>query len=109
LELCVENGLKSVAFSGISTGIYGYPIEDAARVACDEVRKFLESDKGQKVSFGFRFALSLLFTDQLLFPLSLRKIDQVIFCNFRPVDVSSCKPFSHACSARRGGTDSCSC
>ena len=50
LDLCVENGLKSVAFSGISTGIYGYPIEDAALVACDEVRKFLQSEKGEKVS-----------------------------------------------------------
>ncbi|GAA6019991.1 hypothetical protein JCM11491_004891 [Sporobolomyces phaffii] len=64
LELCVQHGIKSVAFSGISTGVYGYPIDAAARVACDEVRKFLESDDG-------------------------KKIDQVIFVSFRPVDVAS--------------------
>ena len=29
---------------------YGYPIDDAAAVACDEVRKFLESEDGGKVS-----------------------------------------------------------
>lgn len=28
---------------------YGYPIDDAAAVACDEVRKFLESEDAGKV------------------------------------------------------------
>jgi O-acetyl-ADP-ribose deacetylase (regulator of RNase III) len=55
LELCEEEGIKSVAFSGISTGIYGYPKDDAARVACDEARKFLDSEKGANVSYLVRF------------------------------------------------------
>ena len=33
LELAAEHGLKTVAFPGISTGIYGYPLEDATRIA----------------------------------------------------------------------------
>lgn len=33
LRLAVENGIKTIAFPAISCGVYGYPIEDAARVA----------------------------------------------------------------------------
>ena len=33
LELALKNGCKSIAFSGISTGGYGYPIEEAAEIA----------------------------------------------------------------------------
>lgn len=43
MELAVENKLKSIAFSGISTGVYGYPGVDAANAVLDEVRGFLES------------------------------------------------------------------
>ncbi|KAI2605632.1 MACRO domain-containing protein [Hypoxylon sp. NC1633] len=49
LELAVQNRLKTVAFSAISTGVYGYPSMDAANVACDTVRKFLDGDDGQKL------------------------------------------------------------
>ncbi|NQT32569.1 MAG: O-acetyl-ADP-ribose deacetylase [Candidatus Omnitrophica bacterium] len=31
-----ENGLKSIAFPAISTGIYGYPVEEATRIAIEE-------------------------------------------------------------------------
>ena len=41
LALAAENGCKSIAFPCISTGVYGYPIEDAAKIAVGEVRKFL--------------------------------------------------------------------
>jgi O-acetyl-ADP-ribose deacetylase (regulator of RNase III) len=34
----------------VSTGIYGYPIEDATHIAMDEVRTYLESEKGKKAS-----------------------------------------------------------
>ena len=41
LALAVENGCHSIAFPCISTGVYGYPIEDAAKIAVREVREFL--------------------------------------------------------------------
>ncbi len=44
LEIAVENGLKTIAFPGISTGIYGYPKENACTVAIDTVRAFLATD-----------------------------------------------------------------
>lgn len=46
LELASENGCKSLAFSCLSTGIYGYPSREAAEVACDEVRNWCE-EKGE--------------------------------------------------------------
>lgn len=49
LELAVQNHLKTVAFSAISTGVYGYPSREAAHIACDTVRKFLASDEGQEL------------------------------------------------------------
>jgi len=41
LALAAENGCKSVAFPCISTGVYGYPIEDAAKIAVREAKAFL--------------------------------------------------------------------
>lgn len=41
LRLAHENGLASVAFPGISTGIYGYPKQEATAIAVREVKAFL--------------------------------------------------------------------
>lgn len=41
LELAVAHGLRSVAFPAISTGIYGYPLREAARVSTETVAGFL--------------------------------------------------------------------
>ncbi|CAN5542609.1 macro domain-containing protein [soil metagenome] len=38
LDLAEENGASSVAFPAISTGIFGYPVEEAAGVALRAVR-----------------------------------------------------------------------
>jgi O-acetyl-ADP-ribose deacetylase len=43
LELALEYKLKSIAFPAISTGVYGYPLVEAARVAVDTVRNWLAS------------------------------------------------------------------
>jgi len=43
LALAAENGLRSIAFPAISCGVYGYPIEDACRVAVDTTCGFLEA------------------------------------------------------------------
>ena len=40
LEIAGERDLQSVAFPAISTGIYGYPIEAATRIAVSTVREF---------------------------------------------------------------------
>jgi len=44
LRLAVAKGLKTVAFPSISTGAYGYPVEDACRVALEAVKEFLEKE-----------------------------------------------------------------
>ncbi|KAI9793247.1 MAG: hypothetical protein M1816_000668 [Peltula sp. TS41687] len=49
LELAVENGLSSVAFSALSTGVYGYPSEEAAQAAIGEVKRFLQADEGARL------------------------------------------------------------
>jgi len=41
LELAVENGLKTIAFPNISTGIYDFPKQKAAEIAIREVKTFL--------------------------------------------------------------------
>jgi O-acetyl-ADP-ribose deacetylase (regulator of RNase III) len=52
LELAVQNGVRSVAFPAISTGIYGFPLERATRIAVREVRTFLEKTPAlEKVLF----------------------------------------------------------
>jgi len=38
LEVAAANGVRSIAFPGISTGIFGYPPEQAARIALDTVK-----------------------------------------------------------------------
>ncbi|KAF3226258.1 hypothetical protein TWF106_000753 [Orbilia oligospora] len=43
LDVARRNGCKSVAFPCISTGIYGYPNDRAAVVACRVVREYLEA------------------------------------------------------------------
>lgn len=45
LRVAKENGLHLVAFSAISTGVYGYPLDAASKVAFGEVRKWLREHK----------------------------------------------------------------
>lgn len=45
LEVARENGLATVAFPAISTGIYGYPKDEAARVSSEAIAAFLEKDE----------------------------------------------------------------
>lgn len=40
LEICKEEGWTSIAFPNISTGVYNYPVEEAARVAIATCQKF---------------------------------------------------------------------
>jgi O-acetyl-ADP-ribose deacetylase (regulator of RNase III) len=43
LELCTQNKISSIAFPSISTGIYGYPVEEASRVALKTVMDYLKN------------------------------------------------------------------
>jgi O-acetyl-ADP-ribose deacetylase (regulator of RNase III) len=42
LQLAVNNGLKTIAFPNISTGIYHFPKAQAAKIAVETIRTFLE-------------------------------------------------------------------
>jgi len=43
MEIALEKGIKSLAFPCISTGVYRYPLKDAAEIAVKTVKKFLKS------------------------------------------------------------------
>ncbi|MEM4643732.1 MAG: O-acetyl-ADP-ribose deacetylase, partial [Candidatus Bathyarchaeia archaeon] len=46
LKLAVSKGIKTIAFPSISTGAYGYPIDEASRIALSTVKDFLEKENG---------------------------------------------------------------
>ncbi|KAI0508899.1 MACRO domain-containing protein [Xylaria bambusicola] len=64
LQLAAQHGLKTIAFSCISTGVYGYPSRDAATIACSTAKDFLSGEHGSK-------------------------IDKIIFVTFEGKDVAS--------------------
>ena len=52
LALAQQHGLRTIAFPAISTGIYGFPRERAARIAVAETARFLAtSDLPEQVTF----------------------------------------------------------
>lgn len=61
LTVAAENGIRTIAFPGISTGVYGYPIEQAAQIAVQTVRHTVQK---------------------------LTQINEVIFCCFSPDDLT---------------------
>ncbi len=42
LQLALKDNIETIAFPNISTGVYGFPKEKAARIAIHEVQSFLE-------------------------------------------------------------------
>lgn len=51
LVLAYASGLRSVVFPSISTGVFGYPAEEAAPIAVREVRAFLAEHPEMEVTF----------------------------------------------------------
>lgn len=52
LEVAEKNGVKTIAFPNISTGVYGYPKSEAAEIAIQTVKEFLvRSSKIEEVIF----------------------------------------------------------
>lgn len=43
LKLASENNIKTIAFPSISTGVYGYPIEKASKIALSEIHDYLKN------------------------------------------------------------------
>jgi O-acetyl-ADP-ribose deacetylase len=59
LDLAEEKGAEYVSFPSISTGVYGYPVDQAAAIALDEVARRLAED-GRKL----QKAVFVLFDDR---------------------------------------------
>ncbi|MRX39453.1 O-acetyl-ADP-ribose deacetylase [Flavobacterium sp. LC2016-23] len=51
LELAVQNDIQTIAFSGISTGIYRFPKDKAAEIAIKSVKDFYKISEIDKVIF----------------------------------------------------------
>ena len=53
LDLARENGVRTIAFPAISTGVYGYPVREATEIAVNTVQKWLmdNSDYPMDVTF----------------------------------------------------------
>ncbi|MCM1113448.1 MAG: O-acetyl-ADP-ribose deacetylase [Muribaculum sp.] len=47
LELAVQNGIRSIAFPSISTGIYRFPLEEAAKIAVSTAKRFAADHPGE--------------------------------------------------------------
>lgn len=53
LDLALENGCTSIAFPGISTGVYGYPLKEAAEVSLHTVVRWMEEHPDVEMSIYF--------------------------------------------------------
>jgi O-acetyl-ADP-ribose deacetylase (regulator of RNase III) len=62
IEVAAGLGIRSVAFPAVSAGVYGWPVDDAARVAVGAVREALADGAGD----GIELVRFVLFSDQVL-------------------------------------------
>lgn len=69
LQLALDKGCKSIAFPNISTGVYGFPKEEAARIAVETVVRFVTANN------SFREILFVCF-DEENFKLTKKYLNQ---------------------------------
>ena len=60
LTVARDNGLQSVAFPAVSCGVFGYPLDDAAQIAVDEIRSFLGAESALRHVFLVAFGRDVL-------------------------------------------------
>lgn len=53
MDLAFENGCKSIAFCCISTGVYGYPLQEASEIAIKTVKEWFENHPNADVDVRF--------------------------------------------------------
>jgi len=70
LDLAAEHGCKSIAFSALSTGVYGYPSEEAAETAIAAVKGWLDADEERS-----------------------NKLERIVFCSFLQKDERAYEKF----------------
>ncbi|CZT19877.1 related to hismacro and SEC14 domain-containing proteins [Ramularia collo-cygni] len=70
LDLAVQNACRSIAFSALSTGIYGYPSKEACVAAIEAVKGWLEADEERA-----------------------KKMDRIVFCQFMDKDQRAYEEF----------------
>jgi O-acetyl-ADP-ribose deacetylase (regulator of RNase III) len=69
LALALEHGIRTIAFPAISCGVYGYPMEAAAKIAVRESRLFVEEHAAiEQVTFALFGAAALAVYEALLSP-----------------------------------------
>jgi O-acetyl-ADP-ribose deacetylase (regulator of RNase III) len=70
LDLAADHGCNSIAFSALSTGVYGYPSEEAAETAIAAVKGWLDADEERS-----------------------SKIQRIVFCSFLQKDENAYEKF----------------
>lgn len=53
MELAKENNIHSIAFPAISTGVYGYPLENATDIAISTVKKWMSNNINYDINVVF--------------------------------------------------------
>ena len=86
LALAAEYGCKSIAFPCISTGIYGYPKEEAAQIAMREVKRFLPPTENAEEESGRARSPSAPSQDGRA--VAPRPPMEIIFCCFSEMDMN---------------------
>jgi O-acetyl-ADP-ribose deacetylase len=56
LQLALDKGLKSIAFPAISTGVYSYPLHQAAAIAVQTTHQFIQSHEGLDIVYFVLFS-----------------------------------------------------